>query len=113
MQAKSRSPIVNDKSDVLQLQRLDEAIDVLVVIEEPVLDVGLVRLAHADEVHRDRPMAGANVGDDVSPQVRRRRVAVQEQHRVARPLVHVVDLRTLDVDEPRLEREASGNLLRH
>jgi hypothetical protein len=61
---------VYDERDVLETESLDEAIDILVVIEEPILDLGLVRLAHADQIHRDRPLAGAHVGNDVSPQVR-------------------------------------------
>ena len=49
VEAEARSPVVHDKRDALEAERLDEAFDVPRVVKEAVLDV---RLGHHAE---DRP----------------------------------------------------------
>ena len=59
--------------------------------------VELVGIAHADQVRRDAAAEAREVGDDVPPQVRRRRVAVQQDDRVAAARLHVGHALPLDL----------------
>lgn len=80
IEAQSRSPVVQDQHDLAQAQRADKPFQVSCVIRHAVGNVGLVRLAEADQVRGDAAGGRCDVGNDVAPQVGRRRVAVQEQH---------------------------------
>ena len=51
-------------------QLFDEAVDVLGVVEKAIVQIGLIRHAHADEVGSDGPPQGGHVRYDVAPQVR-------------------------------------------
>jgi hypothetical protein len=102
VQAEARSPVVNDEGDVLELERLDEPLDVAVVIGEYVIDVRLIGLAETDVVRRDDPALIFDVGHDVAPQIGRCRLAVQEENGIAFTLVDVVHSRTVNLDVSRL-----------
>jgi len=81
------------------------------VVEVGVVDVGLIALAHADEVRRHAAGERLDVRDDVAPEVGRRRVAVQEEHVLALANVDVVHLRTEHLGELRLEGKGGGDLV--
>jgi len=49
---------VNHQRDVPQSERLDEGVDVAEVVEEAVIEVGLVGLPHADQVGGDAAADG-------------------------------------------------------
>src|SRR5439155_18550543 len=106
VEAKRRPPVVNDERHVPQAQRIDEAVDIAGMVEEAVVKVGFVGLSHADQVERDAAADGRDVRYDVSPEIGRRRVAVQEQHRVAATFFDVVHPRAEYVNILRFVREA-------
>jgi len=64
----------------------------------PVRHRGWARVAHADEVGHDAATKPGDVRHDVAPQVRRRRVAVQEDDRRTGPDVDVGHVDAVDVD---------------
>jgi hypothetical protein len=100
---------VHDQGHPLQSQRLDEAVDIPDMVNESILEVGLVGLSHADEIDRDAPRVGLEVRHDVAPEIRRRGVPVQEQDRVAGARLHVVQAGTEHVDKPRGVGHVGGN----
>ena len=102
---------MNDEGDVLQVQRLDEALEVLRMVEESVGDVRLVGSAHADEVGRDGTSHRGDVGDDVAPQIGRGRIAMQKQNGIPLALVDVVHLRAMNLHVLGLERELGRDRL--
>eukprot|EP00302_Diacronema_sp_CCMP2436_P029775 CAMPEP_0179958686 /NCGR_PEP_ID=MMETSP0983-20121128/28163_1 /TAXON_ID=483367 /ORGANISM="non described non described, Strain CCMP 2436" /LENGTH=113 /DNA_ID=CAMNT_0021870833 /DNA_START=980 /DNA_END=1317 /DNA_ORIENTATION=+ len=77
--------LMDNQGDVLQAQRVDEALHEAGVVVVMVADVRLVRLAHADEVHGDCTPDLGDVRDDVAA----RWVAVQRQNGFALALLHV------------------------
>jgi hypothetical protein len=72
---------------VADAERREQRIEILPVLDESIASrpaaVELLGVAHADQVGRDAPAAGGEVRDHVPPEVGRRRVAVQEDDRVA------------------------------
>ena len=88
VEAERRAPVVDHEGHVLRdAERLEERVQVPAVLDERVA-VGaavleLVRVAHADQVRRDAAPLALEVRDDVPPQIRRRRVPVQQHDRVA------------------------------
>lgn len=81
VQPNRHSPVMKHKRDILELKCLDECVDISNMIFEAVLDVGLPRSSHADQIRGDAPRLGNEVWNDVSPQERGRRVAVEEYNR--------------------------------
>src|SRR5207244_5270885 len=81
---------------------LDETFEVLELVEEAVFNRRLVRPAHSDQVGCYTFPQGAYKRDDVSPQVRPRGVAVQEQNRVAGALFNVMHLVAMNLRRVRL-----------
>jgi hypothetical protein len=79
---------MNHEGDtVTQVECVEELVEVSAVFDEGVrIGAGLVQLvggAHADQIGGDAPSLVCDMRDDVAPQVRRGRVAVQEDDRVA------------------------------
>jgi hypothetical protein len=64
---------------------IDEGVDKSAVGREAIgIDARTGQLggiAHADQVRRDQVAVAVKLGNDVAPEIRRGRVAVQEQHR--------------------------------
>ena len=50
VEAEARSPVVKDQGEVTESKGFDEPVEVLSVIEEPVVEIGLARMAHTDQV---------------------------------------------------------------
>ena len=98
------APVVHDEGDAAQAELVDEQLDRcdVAVVRVPA-DVGrLVGAAEADQVGRDRAVAGGDDRrNDVAPQKRRRRLAVQKEHRRPGSLVHVVHGVALEVEAGR------------
>ena len=82
-----RAPVVHHQRDRAgQPHRLEPGIEVSRVIREAVRARGrLAGVAHADQVGGQAMVVALDPGDDVAPEVRGGRVAVQEHHRRARP----------------------------
>ena len=62
MEAQTRSPVVKHERDIRQAERLDKAFHVSVVVVESLCQIGLVGLAHADEVERNTAPVRNQVG---------------------------------------------------
>ena len=78
----------------LDPDRLEPGVEVALVIGEAITAVRCrTRIAHADIVRRQAAAEGQQMRDDVSPQVGRRGVAVQEHDRIARAGVDIGHLR--------------------
>jgi hypothetical protein len=102
---------VDDEREVVEAERLDERVEVTLVVLVGVGDVRLTGLAHADEVDRDRAIVVRDVWNDVPPQVRRGGVAVDEEDRRPLTLVDVVHARSEHLDVTGLEGEVGGDRL--
>jgi len=79
---------VDNKSDVVaEIELVEQPIEVLTVFNERVRVntrvVELVGVALPDQVGHHTASLVGDMGHDVAPEIRGRRVAVQEQHRVA------------------------------
>jgi hypothetical protein len=85
-------------SDIPEVQLDHEFLDVPDLIEYPVLDVGVIGLSEPNEVGRDTATERFKIGDDVSPAIRPRGIAVKKQKRVARADIEVVEPRAIQVD---------------
>jgi hypothetical protein len=77
------APVVADQHRRRQVAGGEPGVEVAGVVGVAVGDVGLAGLTHADEIRREGAGLAGDVGDDVAPDVRRRRVAVDEHHRLA------------------------------
>ena len=94
VETERRPPIVNHEQDFLSWpnHRIDEASQMIAMRGEAV-GVGshvrqLARIAHADQIRRDQAAFSFKLGNDVAPEIRRRRIAVQKQdRRTCTPLV--------------------------
>jgi hypothetical protein len=63
MKAESRAPVVDDERDVLELELLDEALDIIHMLEETVFEVGLIGAAHTNQIGRDAAAVGTHMWD--------------------------------------------------
>ena len=91
MESERGAPVVEDQRDVRQRQRIEPGVEVARVIDESIVDCGLTRLAHADQVGSETAPFSLEARDDVAPEIGRRRIAVQEDDRLARAGLTVVD----------------------
>jgi len=89
---------VDNQRDIPEVQLDHEFLDVPDLIEYPVLDVGVIGLSEPNEVGRDTATERFKIGDDVSPAILPRRIAVKKQKRVARADIEVVEPRAIQVD---------------
>ena len=74
---------MDDECQILQPQLLDKAFDVFDMVKEIVLQIGFVRFAHANQIHGNAAAVALHVGDNIAPQIRRGRIAMQKQNRIA------------------------------
>src|SRR5437763_1641822 len=97
------APVVDDERRPAEVEFLDEPRDGcdVAVVRVPADLFGLVRTSEPDQVGRDD--AAGQRGDDLSPEEGPRRLAVQEQHRIALAFVDVVHAQAVDVEPVRLE----------
>ena len=70
VQANHDAPVMKHEHHIAQPQRIDEAIDVRDMVLEPVGDVRLTRLPHANEINRDYPGVLTHCRQDPAPQER-------------------------------------------
>jgi hypothetical protein len=98
IEAERAAPIVQDQRDPLQLHCVEPRVQVAEVVEEPILDVGLPRATEPDQIDGQATSRPGQLGDHVPPQVRRGRIAVQEDDRIAGARLLVVHGRVQDVD---------------
>ena len=100
VEAERRAPVVHDERDVrADIERLEAARRGSAVLDEAVASGRrreLVGVAHADQVGRDAAALVCEVRHHVAPEVRRGRVAVQEDDR--RPRSHL-DVGHLGVED--------------
>jgi ribosomal protein S30 len=77
------------------------------------IDLASARLPHADQVWSQTPSNVADVRNNVPPQVRGRRIAVQENHRLAFARVYITYLgvRRRAPPTPRFRHRSSVRLL--
>jgi hypothetical protein len=69
---------------LLQVHFVEPGVEVPHMIDKPVAAVGSrAGVAHADIVRCQAPSIGHQARDDVSPEIRRRWIAVQENYRIA------------------------------
>ena len=82
---------MHDQSDVApEFHGVEPGVEVTLVIHEPIRPVGRgPRVAHSHVIRGEAPPERQHAGNDVSPQVRRRRVAMQEDDRIPFADVHV------------------------
>jgi hypothetical protein len=111
VEAESGAPVVDDEGDPPQTERGDETGEVAGVIVEAIGDVGLVGVAHADQVDGDAATEVAHVREDVPPQIGGGGVAVKEEDRVALALVDVGHPGAEDIDEMLGVGEFGGNVM--
>src|SRR5207249_1417970 len=78
--------------------RVEPGVEISHVVGKPVVAARGTGLPHADENGRQTPAETGDVRDDVAPDVRRRRVPVEEHDRVARARVDVGDFGVEDLD---------------
>src|SRR5579872_3528083 len=91
VKAERRSPVVNHQRDApVECERIEPCIEMLRVIDEAILARrGFSRVAHADKIRRETSRAIAEMRNDVAPQIRRGRIAVQEDDRIAGAYVDI------------------------
>ena len=80
MEGERRAPVLRHHHHLADAERVEEGVEIADMVEEAVVDVGLARLAEADQVRRDAAAERRDMRDDVAPDVGRGRIAVQEQH---------------------------------
>src|SRR4051794_18266368 len=88
VESKRRTPVVHHEDDPPhggQTEADEEGVEVTPMLVERVTVrarvTQLVGVAHADEIGSHAPPEALQMGDDVAPEVTRRRVAVEEQDR--------------------------------
>ena len=98
VKAERGAPVVDHEREVVaEVHALDPGVEPGRVVDEPVRARWRgARLPHADQVRRQATRDLGAVRDDVPPQVRGRRVSVQEDDRIARALVDVGHRRLAD-----------------
>src|SRR5262249_60827173 len=80
-------------------QRLEPSVEIARVVDEPISSTGrLAGVAHPDQVGGEAAVTARDVGDDVAPEIGRRRVAVQEDDRIPGACVDVGHLGVEDSD---------------
>ncbi len=60
------------------LELIDERLNIFSMVFKPIVDVWFPRLPHADQIEGDCSSVKCCVRDDISPEIGRRRIAVQE-----------------------------------
>src|SRR5262245_51746138 len=90
VEAQGRAPVVDDERDPLaDAELLEERVEMAAVLDEAIRVRAardeLVGVAHPDEIGRDAASRTLEVRDHVAPEIRRRRVAVQEDDGIALP----------------------------
>src|SRR5581483_1181138 len=109
-QSDGAAPVVHDEGQAAETELVDELLDRgdVALVRVPA-DVGrFVRAAEADQVGRDRAVTGGDDRrDDVAPQVRRRRLSVQQQDR--RPLALVGDMHPPPVENRQAHSSSSSS----
>lgn len=103
------APVVEHEDHLGQAESLHEALDILEVVVIGVVDGRLVRLAHADEVRRNRASHLGDVGSDVPPEIVGHWVSVEENNRIAFPLLDVVHASAMDLDEAGFKGEGGAD----
>jgi len=79
VQTQHRSPVMHHEDDVVEIKRVNEALEELVVGLVRVVELRLVGETEADVVEGDDSAARRYVRHDVAPQIARRGIAVQKQ----------------------------------
>jgi hypothetical protein len=80
-----RSPVLRDQIGRADPRLGDEGVEIARVVFEAIRDVGLARLAEADEIDRDAMRDLRDVRDDVAPDVGGTGIAVQKERDRGRP----------------------------
>jgi hypothetical protein len=78
IEGKSRAPVLSNEHETIQPHRIDENSQVPGVVCKAAFDVGLAGPAETDQVGRNAAGERRDVRDDVSPDIRRCRIAVTE-----------------------------------
>ncbi|MCY1376955.1 hypothetical protein D9M69_644880 [compost metagenome] len=78
IEAQRSAPIDAHQHYVVQAQRVDPGLQIACVIVICIGDVRFARATHADQVRREAAAQPAQAWQDLAPQVRRRRVAMQK-----------------------------------
>src|SRR5208337_2617638 len=91
VKAECGAPVVHDERDVaLEIEALEERVEMPGMILEAIrASRRRTRRAHPDEIRRDASRMRREVRNDVAPEVRRGRIAVQENDRIAAAGVRV------------------------
>ena len=99
---------MDDERDLAQVEHVDETAQRIgVEVEGIVVHLGqLVRAPEADEVRGHDAVVGGQQWDHLAIEIRPRRLAVQAQHRLPRPFIHVMNTHSIDLDVVRFEGEA-------
>ena len=110
-------PVVDHEDDVRRnANRLQQTVEVVPVFHEPVAVRPTLRqlrgIAHPDQVRRHQPALPLQVRHHVAPQVRRGRIAVQKDDRIALAMVDIGHLETVDLDPFLLVARVGGDHLR-
>ena len=99
VKAKRRAPVVDDQDGLAQVHGVEPGVEIAGMIDEAVGVGGrLARLPHADQVGRKTPSDVADVRNDVPPEVRGRRIAVQEDDGIAFAYIDIAHLGVEDGD---------------
>ena len=96
---------MENESDLRKFQCVYESLEIPGMIDESVFYVGFVRLAHADKVKRDRSSMRLEVGNHVTPQVARSRIAVKEENRITCAFFDIMQFGAVHFNESRFKRE--------
>jgi hypothetical protein len=93
VEAESRAPVMHDEDDVLcQSQGIEPPIEICGMVGEAIgLAWRFAGTPHADQVWHETTRQPAYVAYDVSPDIRRGRVPVEQHHRVAMSRVDIAD----------------------
>ena len=93
MPTRTPAPIPNraDENDVTRnSQGVEPGVEVTLMVDEPIRAIGSSpRVAHADVVRSEAPPERQHAGNDVSPQIRGRGIAMQEDDGIPFADVHV------------------------
>nr|WP_235946939.1 hypothetical protein [Paenibacillus glycinis] len=96
LQPDRHSPVMADDNEIAQVHSFDEPADVFRVFPERVADVRLVGQTHADQIERDAAGGRVQVRNDIPIHVRPGRIAVQQQHGIARAMIDIMQTMAVD-----------------
>lgn len=99
VEGKRCSPILRDQEKWTGDHLFDEGFEIAELVEEGVVDVGLVGLAIADQIRCNAAPDRCHMRQDVPPDIGRRRVAVEKQDRRSRAFFDIGHRRSENVDE--------------